>query len=1076
MAGPLQVPEPSYFMSPQWKSNSRPDSPVAKSVSPGTPQEGSGLLRQKSSDSQKSLDAQDLQRSLFKLDRKIKRKSRLSTWSHDLRRDDSSVASTDSRSSRDTADSFWGRIHAREASTTSLSTSGSGTHSPSAKEPAFVRTELARIEEPYEWDPAAEDTMAESSSSETSSQYRHPRSLRSFEEYSSTPYTATTGSFQDEAILDENGDEIPQVTPRWEEVDPQIPTQVPNASTCTLANAEIPTTHPWVDAPPFTVLERPVPVIHKVRATVKITISLAIVISLIIGYAVKLKIVTVGFWSFGMYGLLLCIDFAVQATAASINRRRVNKIALESDVDRDVKTLLELKAAGKDTAEHIARMREVSIAVVGYREDEEAWIKCLQSLQAQEYPIKHIIGVVDGNDGPDLDMATAFGKAFPEDERLIVHLPVLLSVMYTEKYWETIKSMDVRTPTRWEFFKMWFTQAPREGQHEAHEIAWNHVLAYVHKAATEGGWANWKGICFSQPHGHKRHAMFTSFVVGAYALGTRDAMLTTDSDTYVHPDAVTHLLSLLMSDVRMAGVTGDVRIWNKDDSFLALMSSLRYWFAFNVERGCQSAFRCVGCLSGPLGLYKTSDLISVLGPWILQSFLGKDTTFGDDRHLTNRILSLGHWTGYSHLAMCESDTPAGFVRWVKQQTRWSKSFFREAFWFPKSFAYQQFWLTVETTKQFMYPMILTATVLKMVYLPRNWIYPLLWLATMFGVAFIKSTYGVICMRDPTYFLFGIYGFMYFFGLLPSKLFAGFTVGITTWGTSARSKSEVQRPESFYSRTTHVGHLVVWYTALAVGLAYFLSSIFQIGALWLISLLCVLPIIHLYLDVIVGESQYAYYLLKKWQKKRLTVQTAAAAAIDLEKAQGLRPSGMRMPSFVRAKSHTLAPSLLVSSPRSSSFYSRSSSPVSYTTRSSVGTFDVPSTIIEGIAVPTTRRRQNSTAGSSGLVPINETVFGPNEDSFELTQLSEKSLAATSSTDMTPRSSISAFSTTSSGPLPHRGSIFSLASSTSTAVSSVAPASITVTKPKRSHNTSTRSLEKKGLGLLRVKNRVEAVKAL
>lgn len=77
-----------------------------------------------------------------------------------------------------------------------------------------------------------------------------------------------------------------------------------------------------------------------------------------------------------------------------------------------------------------------------------------------------------------------------------------------------------------------------------------------------------------------RHAMFTSFVVGTYALGTRDAMLTTDSDTYVHPDAVTHLLALLMSDVRMAGVTGDVRIWNKDDSFLALMSSLRYWFAF----------------------------------------------------------------------------------------------------------------------------------------------------------------------------------------------------------------------------------------------------------------------------------------------------------------------------------------------------------------------------------------------------------------------------------------------------------------------------------------------------------------
>lgn len=79
-------------------------------------------------------------------------------------------------------------------------------------------------------------------------------------------------------------------------------------------------------------------------------------------------------------------------------------------------------------------------------------------------------------------------------------------------------------------------------------------------------------------------------------------MLTTDSDTYVHPDAVKNMMALLFSDDRIAGVTGDVRIWNKSDSFLALMSSIRYWFAFNVERACQSAFGCVGCLSGPVRL------------------------------------------------------------------------------------------------------------------------------------------------------------------------------------------------------------------------------------------------------------------------------------------------------------------------------------------------------------------------------------------------------------------------------------------------------------------------------------------
>lgn len=59
----------------------------------------------------------------------------------------------------------------------------------------------------------------------------------------------------------------------------------------------------------------------------------------------------------------------------------------------------------------------------------------------------------------------------------------------------------------------------------------------------------------------------------------------------------------------------------------------------------------------------------ILGPWVLQRFLGRDCTFGDDRHLTNRLLGEGRQTGYTHLAFCESDSPAGFVRWVKQQVR-----------------------------------------------------------------------------------------------------------------------------------------------------------------------------------------------------------------------------------------------------------------------------------------------------------------------------------------------------------------------------------------------------------------------
>lgn len=123
--------------------------------------------------------------------------------------------------------------------------------------------------------------------------------------------------------------------------------------------------------------------------------------------------------------------------------------------------------------------------------------------------------------------------------------------------------------------------------------------------------------------------------------------------------------------------------------------------------------------------------MSILSPWILQTFLGKETTFGDDRHLTNRLLSLGHKTVYTHKAVCESDSPAGYVRWVKQQTRWSKSFFREAYWFPKSFAYHDFWLTVETSKQALYPLILTITVLELLWSASPILRPAFWVGTLF---------------------------------------------------------------------------------------------------------------------------------------------------------------------------------------------------------------------------------------------------------------------------------------------------------------------------------------------------------
>jgi hypothetical protein len=70
---------------------------------------------------------------------------------------------------------------------------------------------------------------------------------------------------------------------------------------------------------------------------------------------------------------------------------------------------------------------------------------------------------------------------------------------------------------------------------------------------------------------------------------------------------------------------------------------------------------------------------------------------------------------------------------------------------------------------------------------------------------------------------------------------------TTWGTSARSSGEIRKGESFAARTFHVGHLVLWWAVLAVGVAYFFVHHFKNPLMWLIAAIAVVTTVALYVD-------------------------------------------------------------------------------------------------------------------------------------------------------------------------------------------------------------------------------------
>lgn len=232
--------------------------------------------------------------------------------------------------------------------------------------------------------------------------------------------------------------------------------------------------------------------------------------------------------------------------------------------------------------------------------------------------------------------------------------------------------------------------------------------------------------------------------------------------------------------------------------------------AFNVERACQSYFGCVQCISGPLGMYRNSLLQCFLEPWYHQTFLGSKCSFGDDRHLTNRVLSFGFKTKFTARSRCLTETPRQYLRWLNQQTRWSKSYFREwlynSLWFHK----HSLWMTYESVVTGFFPFFVVATVIHLFYRGRLWNI-LLFLLTVQLVGMVKATYACFLRGSLVMIFMSLYSLLYMSSLLPAKMFALLTINKAGWGTSGRRNIVVNLAGAL--------PVTVWVLVLLGGVAY-----------------------------------------------------------------------------------------------------------------------------------------------------------------------------------------------------------------------------------------------------------------
>ena len=177
-------------------------------------------------------------------------------------------------------------------------------------------------------------------------------------------------------------------------------------------------------------------------------------------------------------------------------------------------------------------------------------------------------------------------------------------------------------------------------------------------------------IRFSENRG-KRAALAEGF---AKACG--DLVVTIDSDSEITPGSLLALAGPFR-DPKVGAVAGKVTVLNVHEGLIPQMLKIRYILSFDFLRAYQSVFRTVYTCPGALAAYRTSVVRKILPAWMNQTFLGVKCTFGEDRALTNWILSEGYDALYQNKAVVRTIVPVTYRKLSGMYLRWNRSYVRE---------------------------------------------------------------------------------------------------------------------------------------------------------------------------------------------------------------------------------------------------------------------------------------------------------------------------------------------------------------------------------------------------------------
>lgn len=276
----------------------------------------------------------------------------------------------------------------------------------------------------------------------------------------------------------------------------------------------------------------------------------------------------------------------------------------------------------------------------------------------------------------------------------------------------------------------------------------------------------------------------------AMAAGIRateaEVIVFVDSDSTVEPGAL-RLLVQPLADARVGAVCGHADVLNVRETWLTRMQAVRYFVAFRVVKAAESVFHAVTCCSGCFSAYRREAIMPRLDWWENQTFLGVESTFGDDRSLTNCVLR--DWRiVYEKRAVSHTIVPSTFRAFVKQQTRWKRSWTRESLMVARFIWRKHPVAAAFTYLSIVLPLIAPIAALHSLawgsLLASRHTVPLIYIAGLYSLAIVYSLYYVLFQeRYSALWVYGIlFVFFYLAIMLWQTYYAIATCRTASWGT------------------------------------------------------------------------------------------------------------------------------------------------------------------------------------------------------------------------------------------------------------------------------------------------------